>query len=74
MKKIYKVQIDNPPGSGTQMWYRNKVGETYDTTLGIRETEKGNNVPVFVLSGPPFFHIYPNHCKIVGEKIIKSNL
>lgn len=68
-KKIYTIQIESAP-VGMSIWYRDKIGETYQATLTIHENTHGNPVPVFKLSVAPFFHVYPNHCKVIDEKII----
>lgn len=69
-KKIYTIRISQNLPDNLSIWYRRNVGETYRATLAVRENSVGNQVPVFVLSDPPFFHVYPNHCEIVGEKLV----
>lgn len=67
-KKIYTIRINEKVPEF--IWYQGKAGHLYETQLAIVEGSKGGQLPVFKLSGPPFFHVYPHHCTVVSEKLI----
>ena len=69
MKKIYTIRINDKVPEN--IWYGAKQGRTYETQLAIAEGSRGGSMqPVFKLSGPPFFHVYPQHCTVINEKTI----
>jgi hypothetical protein len=68
-KKTYTIKINEALPAGIALWYREKGGSTYDAHLAIHENSHGSPAPVFKLSGPPFFHVYPNHCTVINEKL-----
>ena len=55
------------------MWYKKHVGKRFRATLGIHENARGEKVPAFMLSEPPFFPVMPLHCRVVEEKVYDSN-
>lgn len=72
MKKIYTIRINENLPVGVKLWYRFEVGKEFQTQLTVQENTAGITVPVFKLSGPPFFHVYPNHCTIVKEQLLSN--
>jgi hypothetical protein len=70
-KKIYKIRINNDLPVGINLWYRWEAGKEFDAQLSVHENSHGTQVAVFKLSIPPFFHVYPQHCTIIGEKVIR---
>lgn len=48
-----------------------KEGQVFRTVLAIAQNSAGSNVAVFKCVGPPFYHIYPNHCTIVKEETVE---
>jgi hypothetical protein len=69
-RKTYTIRINEDLPTGINLWYREKGGNTYDAHLAIAENKGGQPAPVFKLSGPPFFHVYPNHCTVINEKLL----
>jgi hypothetical protein len=70
--KYYDVQINKHAASSKQsLWYMQKEGQVFRTVLAIAQNSAGSNVAVFKCVGPPFYHIYPNHCTIVKEETVE---
>lgn len=71
--KYYTVRINEAAKSSKQsLWYLQKEGQEFKTTLAIAENSAGRTVPVFKCITSPFYHIYPLHCTIVNETTIES--
>jgi hypothetical protein len=71
IKKVYTIRINDELPDGLNLWYRWKVGSEYPAHLAIHENSRGTDVPVFKLSVAPFFHVYPNHCTVIRERLIE---
>lgn len=78
--KIYEVEI--VAASKRNIWYRRKIGSTFNVFLAVKEWVNGY-VPVFRVIEipdnceyikPPILYrdIHPCDCRIIGEKIFRT--
>lgn len=79
--KVYKVEVCDR--QGVQVWYADKIGQSFYCVLSIKITHEGY-APVFrvvnmsedlleVAESALIRDIIPNHCKVLDEFIVRSN-
>lgn len=71
--KIYIIQINDYLPAGIKLWYRDKKTVRYSCTLTVSENTHGALVAVFKMVDSPFLTVYPNHCRVVGERMVKKS-
>jgi hypothetical protein len=68
-KQIYTITIISFPTDKPNIWYANKVGQTFKATLVIKELDD-KIVPVYLLSEAPFYHVYEDDCEVKKTETI----